>query len=94
MEVLPELEPPFRTTTGATHSTVPGRESDTHAPTGSDGTGVSSTLLSRARSTSSLMRRRPVYPGPAAAACGVTGLAAVPGGDGGSGTYCPVAALN
>jgi hypothetical protein len=31
MEVLPELEAPFRTTTGATHSTVPGRESDTHA---------------------------------------------------------------
>lgn len=30
MEVLPELEPPFKTTTGATHLTVPGRASDTH----------------------------------------------------------------
>jgi len=31
MEVLPELEPPFKTTTGATHLTVPGRASDTHS---------------------------------------------------------------
>ena len=30
MEVLPELEPPFKTTTGTTHLTVPGRASDTH----------------------------------------------------------------
>jgi hypothetical protein len=28
---LPELEPPFKTTTGATHLTVPGRASDTHS---------------------------------------------------------------
>ena len=31
MEVLPELEPPFKTTTGATYLTVPGRASDTHS---------------------------------------------------------------
>jgi hypothetical protein len=28
MEVLPELEPPFKTTTGATHLTVHSRASD------------------------------------------------------------------
>jgi hypothetical protein len=82
MEVLPELEPPFRTTTGATHSTVPGRESDTHA----DRVRRNRRLVNTQNARSSEAMPPPgcaadrCIPGPAAAAWGVTGPAAAPTG--------------